>query len=109
MAYAELEPFGQQALAWQIAVVAATVANVNRGNRTKAFQPQDFMPEEPLLPEERAARLRQKFDAAMMGLGGRARRPGDPPRGQRRTPSTVREVPPRRGGRRIAEARRRGT
>lgn len=100
MAYAELEPFGPRMDLWRSASIAATIANVNRDpkKRTKPFQPEDFMPEEPLTDRERSERLQAKFSAAMMAFGGRTRRPDDPPKGTRRTPAPpVRAI---KGGRR---------
>jgi hypothetical protein len=86
MAYAELEPFGPDAEAWRAGIVAATIANVNRDTkkRPEPFTPQDFMPAQPETPEERQAALQARINAAMMRLGGRARRPDDPPRARRR-------------------------
>ena len=44
MAYAQLEPFGEQEAFWRSGMTASTIANVNRGKNTKAFKPEDFMP-----------------------------------------------------------------
>lgn len=43
VAYNELEPFGDYRRDLQVAVVASTIANVNRGKRTQAFKPDEFM------------------------------------------------------------------
>lgn len=45
MAYYELEPFGQERGDLQAAIVASTVANVNRDpKKSKPFKPADFLP-----------------------------------------------------------------
>ncbi len=41
--YAKLEPFGEERADLRSAIVAATVANVNRGKKQKPFKPSDFM------------------------------------------------------------------
>jgi hypothetical protein len=112
MAYAELEPFGPAQVAWQLAVIAATVANANRDpkKRSQPFQPSDFLPEEPMTDRERADRLRSKFDAAMMAVGGRPRRPGES-KGRRKPSGAsggIGSPGPPRGGRKLAEQRPRG-
>jgi len=42
--YFELEPFGPVRSDLSAGIVAATIANVNKGKSGKAFQPVDFMP-----------------------------------------------------------------
>lgn len=86
MAYAELEPFGPDAEAWRAGVIASTIANVyrDRKKRSKAYTPQDFMPEEPTTPAERARTLTERIGSAMMSLGGQVR-----PRGAPRRPRTT--------------------
>lgn len=44
MAYYELNPFGSVRTDLNAGVIAATIANVNRGKNGKTFQPADFMP-----------------------------------------------------------------
>lgn len=44
MAFERLEPFGALADEFRLGVIAATVANVNRGPDSDALYPQDFMP-----------------------------------------------------------------
>ena len=68
MAYATLEPFGEERADLRAGIVASTVANVHRGKGDKPIPPTDFLPkfweEEPddeppeaLPPEEIAAKL----------------------------------------------------
>jgi hypothetical protein len=52
-AYCSLEPFGPPAAHWQVALVAATIANANRGKNQKAFKPEDFMPQSMTQAPER--------------------------------------------------------
>ena len=60
-----LEPWGTQPAALNTAIVAATLANVNRGKHSQPYSPTDFMPRygvpkpqhEPTA-EERSAQLR---------------------------------------------------
>jgi len=97
MAYADLEPFGEEAAYWRAGMLAATMANLERNpkKRPKPFEPADFMPDPvepdkpPASPAERYAAFRAKADSAMFAMGGRLR--GDPPR--------------KKGGRRVAESR----
>ena len=43
-AYLHQEPFGEVMADYRAGIVAATVANVNRGSKGKALEPKDFMP-----------------------------------------------------------------
>ena len=44
-AWYSIEPFGQYPEYWRSGMIAATIANVNRGKKEdKLFQPSDFMP-----------------------------------------------------------------
>lgn len=67
-AYAQLEPFGPPAQFWQAALIASTLANVNRTKKEqKAFTPEDFMPrsmvEEPEQTDDVGAKILQTFQA----------------------------------------------
>jgi len=70
MAYFSIEPFGEHAAYWRAGLIAATIANVNRGKRQRALKPEDFMPPEPKpkreaqTPEEMALVLRRAYMAA---------------------------------------------
>lgn len=70
MAYYSIEPFGEHAAFWRAGQIAATIANVNRGKRQRAYKPEDFMPSEPKgkpnvqTTEEMAAVLRRAFEYA---------------------------------------------
>ncbi len=54
MAFYSLEPFGYVANLHGDAITASVVAEVNRNNKEKSdpFQPQDFVPQEPLEEQE---------------------------------------------------------
>jgi|TARA_Y100000034_G_scaffold28640_2_gene34441 hypothetical protein len=43
-AFDALEPLGEPRADYRAGVIAATIANVHRGKRTRAFEPKDFMP-----------------------------------------------------------------
>jgi hypothetical protein len=87
LAYAELEQFGDPALQvesrrqdWRAAMLAATLANVNRGPKQKAFDVADFLPhwepgpapavEPPEDPERQAQRLWGIVEMWHAALGG---------------------------------------
>ena len=70
MVYFSIEPFGEHAAYWRAGMIAATFANANRGKRTRAYKPEDFMPSEPKAQpgtqsvDEMAAVLKQAFKHA---------------------------------------------
>jgi hypothetical protein len=69
MAYAQLEPFGEERDDLRMGIVASTIANANRGKGQKAYKPTDFIPDfEPETEEQAQARLMAK---AMAALGGK--------------------------------------
>ena len=77
-AYYRLEPFGDDAIVYQLAKLAALYADVQRDPKRHPapFVPEDFMAPRPLAPtpEQRVAvDLRGRIDAAMAALGGRRR------------------------------------
>jgi hypothetical protein len=45
MAYAELEPFGEQRADLRMSILASMIYNANRGPKQKAKSPSDFMPQ----------------------------------------------------------------
>jgi len=45
MAYDQIEPLGEWRADLRAGIVAATLANVNRGKAQKPFKPEDFMPD----------------------------------------------------------------
>lgn len=67
MAYYNIEPFGEHPAYWRAGVIAATIANVNRGKRSRVVKPEDFMPPELKAKqgtqsvEEMAAVLKQAY------------------------------------------------
>lgn len=57
MAYAWLEPFGEERSDLRMGILAALIANVNRDpDKTPVFTPLDFMPKFDALPEEPPSR-----------------------------------------------------
>lgn len=44
MIFYNLEPFGEQRADLRAAIVAATIANANRGKNQRAYKVEDFMP-----------------------------------------------------------------
>lgn len=44
LAYFTVEPFGDARADWRAAMQASVVANVNRRQASRQFQPRDFMP-----------------------------------------------------------------
>lgn len=94
MAYHALEPFGPDATAWGFGMVASVIANANRDpkRRSQPYTPQDFMPDEPMTPAERAADVTARITSAMMSLGGRVARPGERRTRKALPPSRARDV-----------------
>lgn len=69
MAYSRLEPWDEERADLRSGIVAATIANANRGKSGKAFTPQQFMPQyEEETEEDAQARL---VTQAMMAFGGK--------------------------------------
>ena len=69
MAYAQLEPWGEERADLRAGIIASTQANTMKGAKGKSFKPQDFMPQyEPEDEDESAAKLMARMRAA---LGGR--------------------------------------
>lgn len=56
MAYATLEPFGEERADLRAGIVASVIANTARKPNTKPFQPYDFM---PFLERDEVERIRQ--------------------------------------------------
>lgn len=61
MVFYRLEPFGEERADLRAGIVAATIANANRGKRRQAFKPTDFMPYAKLKAE------RQRWKGAPKG------------------------------------------
>lgn len=81
MAYAELEPFGEERADLRSGIIASVLANVNRDAKKhpKPFTPQDFMPvferPDPMSTSDQIAMI-EMLNAAFGGvdLRGRKRR-----------------------------------
>ncbi len=68
MAYAQLEPWGEERADLRAGIIASTQANVMRGKKGKPFKPQDFMPTfEPENEDVAQARLLARARAALGG------------------------------------------
>jgi hypothetical protein len=69
MAYAQLEPWGEERADLRAGIIASTQANSMKGKKGKPFKPQDFMAKfEPEDEEATSAMMIAKMRAA---LGGR--------------------------------------
>lgn len=84
MAYAEIEPFGEERADLRSGIIAATVANANRNpkKRRRPFKPIDFVPhfEERAVVEaedegEKSNRLLSIVEALNAAHGGKDLRP----------------------------------
>jgi len=68
MAYARIEPFGEERADLRAGIVASTIANTNRGRGQKPYKPQQFMPE--FEPEDEAAAIAKTIEQLRHTLGG---------------------------------------
>lgn len=73
MAFAELEPFGDERADLRAGIVASTIVNVNRAQGTPPVKPADFMPKfeeqvEPAGPDWET--LLQKVEMLNAAYGG---------------------------------------
>jgi hypothetical protein len=68
LAYSTLEPWGEERDDLRMGIVASTIANANRGKNTKAYSPQDFMPQFEPEPEDVA--IERMIAKARAALGG---------------------------------------
>jgi hypothetical protein len=68
LAYSALEPWGEERDDLRMAIIASTIANVNRGKGQKAFTPDQFMPSFEQETEEQAAE--RMIARARAALGG---------------------------------------
>lgn len=70
-AYSLLEPFGEERADLRAGIVAATLANVNRGRQTPPYRPRDFMPTfrpRPREPEPVQTVAEQQHILSMLAL-----------------------------------------
>jgi hypothetical protein len=72
-----LEPFGQEADWLGPAIVASTVANVNRGKGKKAFEVADFMPRFEPKKEQTTEEMIQMAAMFTIAAGGTVEIPED--------------------------------
>jgi hypothetical protein len=74
MAYAGLEPFGEERADLRAGIVASTTANVWRARNKKPLTPRDFMPrfgKKPLDPKTRVKVEVARAMAWVMSVGGK--------------------------------------
>ena len=72
MEYAKLEPFGEERADLRAAIVAATIANANRGRRRRPFEVKDFMPRfDSSRQRKTPAQLLQIVEMLNTALGGK--------------------------------------
>lgn len=68
LAYSRLEPWGEERDDLRMGIIAATIANANRGKNQKAYKPADFIPDfEPESDEQASARIMAQVMAALGG------------------------------------------
>jgi len=74
IAYAQIEPFGEERADLRAAIIASTVANTARQRGSRAFKPEDFMPQfgGRKAPDEQE--LKSKVDTAFRKLSGRPKK-----------------------------------
>jgi hypothetical protein len=77
MAYAQLEPFGEERADLRMAILASLIANANRDPKKKSspYEVSDFMPkfekEEPISKEDAIATIDAMMTALVVATGGR--------------------------------------
>jgi len=76
MAFSQLEPFGSEAGYVGHAITAATIANVHRGKRQKAYDVKDFMPQLGPKKKQTVEEMLQFAQMMTIGLGGEDKREG---------------------------------
>lgn len=77
MAYHAHEPFGQDHVLVQLAIIATVIANSNRDVKRKKepYEVKDFLPQLLGKEEESPQDLRAKIDVAMAMVGGKKKEP----------------------------------
>ena len=74
MAYTRVEPWGEEREDWRAAMVASTIANVNRGKSQKPFKPEDFMPDVGGKRKKSADELLEVVEGLNAAFGGKDKR-----------------------------------
>ena len=70
IAYARIEPWGEERDDLRMGIIASTLANIHKPKGRKPYKPQDFMPDfEQMTEEQQAARMLTKMRAAFGGRG----------------------------------------
>jgi hypothetical protein len=73
LAYFQLEPWGTQTADQRAAIIASTIANVNRSAKQRAFTIDDFMPRYAARPHRRRQtpqEMRNLFAVMTRSVGG---------------------------------------
>lgn len=77
MAYAQIEPFGDERADMRMAILASLIANVNRDPKKKStpYEVSDFMPKfeasEPISKEEALAAIDAAMTSLVLATGGK--------------------------------------
>jgi flagellar basal body rod protein FlgC len=69
MAYARLEPFGEERDDLRMGIIASTIANVNRDKGKKPYSPRDFMPS--FEQEDDETKIQKMMESLRLSLGGK--------------------------------------
>jgi len=67
LAFARLEPFGEERDDLRMGIIASTIANVNREKGKKPYSPRDFMPN--FEPENEEAKIQKMIESLRQSLG----------------------------------------
>lgn len=68
MAYAAIEPFGEDPAFWRTGIIAATLANIHRKRGSQPFKPDDFMPKKPEVPKAQSIDEQKKVMMALVEM-----------------------------------------
>lgn len=76
MAYYTMEPWGEDRSDLRAGIIASTIANTQRGKRTKAFKPSDFMPnfDRPRKCKQSPEEMRALFRLITNASGGEVKK-----------------------------------
>ena len=70
--YYKTDPFGNALSDLQSGIIAATIANVNRGKNTQSYQPSDFMPLQEK-PKQEESDMQEVMNIMARGNSGNSR------------------------------------
>ena len=72
MEYYKSDPFGTARSDLHAGIIAATIANVNRGKNTQSYQPSDFMPLQEK-PKQEESEMQEVMNIMAGGNSGNSR------------------------------------